>query len=751
MDITQIKKKLIMAGITVKSLNHRLAKLRRSPDAGTDVRVAASDTGVDVYIYDVIGVPFIQAQDLLCQVPSGASDIRVHINSPGGDVIEGFAIYNMLKNHKARVKVSVEGLAASCGALIAMAGDEIQMAPASFIMIHNPWAMISGDADGLRKEADLLDQISDAFAQVHHERTGQKKQTILNMMKAETWLSPDQALEFGFADIVAGEAVSTDPAGRFDLSIFNNLPDAMRMGLGKQPVRAGTQKHNTEENMNKKLRALLERLGLAKDSTEDQAWAFLAEMDLDAIEDPKEREDLVQAKKDGPTPQAPAAVITRQDLETTAQAAARAERERAATIRGDVAAAGMDTAFAQTLVDQGVSINAAREQIMAKMKTTNQPFGAGSIAVGQTDHDKFRAAVVDGLSFRTNARAEKPAPGFESFRSASIEYIARQCLERMGVSTTGLVTRDQVAREVLKRSAQGGGLSSDDFSSIFMDVANKSLQKAYTESPATWKPIATTVSASDFKTIYGVSLSEAPDLELITQNGEYTEGHLSDSQESYKVNSWGKMIYLTRVMIVNDDMRAFTRIPQLLGASARRKESDIVWGLITGNPLMADKTSLFHADHKNLAAGSDKGLVSTDTLSAGRKAMRLQTGMEGVKLDIRPAFIGVPVAQETQTDILLRSTALPNADMSSGVHNPWAGKLSPISEPRLDDHSEKAWYLFADPNQVDIVEVAYLDGKEMPYTEEQTLFERDAVGYKLRHDFGAGTMDFRGVYKNPGE
>ncbi len=146
----------------------RQAKLRLAEgENNTNFRVAAAGNTVDVYLYDVIGWPYIEAADLLYQIPRGASKINVHLNTPGGDVCEGMAIYNMLVDHKAEIVVIVDGLAASSGSLIAMAGDTIQMAKASFFMIHNPWSMLSGDAAELRKEATLLDQISDVFAEAY--------------------------------------------------------------------------------------------------------------------------------------------------------------------------------------------------------------------------------------------------------------------------------------------------------------------------------------------------------------------------------------------------------------------------------------------------------------------------------------------------------------------------------------------------------------------------------------------------------
>lgn len=518
--------------------------------------------------------------------------------------------------------------------------------------------------------------------------------------------------------------------------------------------------------MDKQVRAILERLGLSKDATDEQAWNYLANIDPNKIE-AKEEKRQVEAELEKVIPQGggqpaggnvpsgggqPSGSVVAGGAPDPAQAAreaVKAERQRASDIRHSVRLAGLDDSVAQELIDGDYSQDQARQAIFAKMEKSNPPIGAGRIQVGADETEKFRAAVVDGIGQRAGLRPEKPAPGAEDFRAASIENIARQCLERAGVDTRSMGSRDQIARAVLRQAS--GGFSTDDFSSIFMDVANKSLLKAFREAPNTWRPFVNIVSASDFKTQYGVSLSEAPDLDLVDENGEYKSGKMSDKQESYSVGTYGKILYLTRQMIVNDDMRAFTRVPQLMGAAARRKEGDLVWAKITGNPTMADGNALFSSSHNNLeGTTADKGLVDSDKLSAARADMRKQTGPGGATLDLQPRYLLVPVDQETSAEVLLRSTAMPQTQYSEGVHNPWANKLTPIAEPRLDSNSVTAWYLVADPAQIDTIEVAYLDGREEPYTEEEVQFERDAVGYKIRHDFGCGVMDHRGFFKNPG-
>lgn len=130
-------------------------------------------------------------------------DLTVHINSPGGDVFAGVAIYNALKDYsKGKVVVKVDGLAASIASVVAMAGDEIIMSPGSMMMIHNPWSIGVGSSDELRKAADTLDQIKDSILPIYTERSGMSEDEVKDLMDAETWMTAEKAVELGFADTV---------------------------------------------------------------------------------------------------------------------------------------------------------------------------------------------------------------------------------------------------------------------------------------------------------------------------------------------------------------------------------------------------------------------------------------------------------------------------------------------------------------------------------------------------------------------
>ena len=163
-----------------------------------------------------------------------AKSIRLRMNSPGGNVFDGIAIYNALKNHPATVNVEVDGLAASIASIIAMAGDSIHMAKNAFLMIHNAWALAIGDSEEMRKMADVLDKIDTTMMRTYAERTGATQRDIRQMMTDETWMTADEAKEMGFCDTV-GDPVEV--AASFDWSKFDykRVPENLRAGRPGKP------------------------------------------------------------------------------------------------------------------------------------------------------------------------------------------------------------------------------------------------------------------------------------------------------------------------------------------------------------------------------------------------------------------------------------------------------------------------------------------------------------------------------------
>lgn len=194
---------------------------------GKGVKIVNRGDEAEVFIYDIIdpffGIGAKQFADDLKEI-GDVKTINVRINSPGGDVFDGLAIFNQLDRHKARIVVDVDGLAASIASIIAMAGDEIRMAANSMMMIHDPWTIAVGNAVELRETADTLEQIGNQLVGTYARRTGTDSEQLETWMADETWFSAEEAKEHGFADTVIEPNAVAASVKDFDLSRFKNTP-----------------------------------------------------------------------------------------------------------------------------------------------------------------------------------------------------------------------------------------------------------------------------------------------------------------------------------------------------------------------------------------------------------------------------------------------------------------------------------------------------------------------------------------------
>lgn len=205
---------------------------------------AKSENVAEISIYDEIGGWGITAQRFakdLKALGDNLKQINLHIHSPGGDVFDGIAIYNLLKNHPANKTVYIDGLAASMASVIAMVGKTIIMPENAMMMIHKPWGIQGGDADDMRKYADLLDKVENTLIPAYAEKTGKTPEELAEMLSAETWLSAKECVEHGFADQLAEPLVAMVSINSHKLEDYKNMPETIKNMLLKPQGNAGSQ------------------------------------------------------------------------------------------------------------------------------------------------------------------------------------------------------------------------------------------------------------------------------------------------------------------------------------------------------------------------------------------------------------------------------------------------------------------------------------------------------------------------------
>ena len=179
--------------------------------------------------------------------------INLHINSPGGSVFEGIAIYNMLKQNSARINVYIDGLAASIASVIAMSGDAIFMPSNSMMMVHNPWVMAIGNASELRKQADDLDQITKSSVQTYLAKAGDKldEKTLTQLMDDETWLTAQEAVDYGLADEVMEPNKAVASINKQFVSRYRHVPEQLIKQAEHDDNKLNSGQNLEQEQLNK--------------------------------------------------------------------------------------------------------------------------------------------------------------------------------------------------------------------------------------------------------------------------------------------------------------------------------------------------------------------------------------------------------------------------------------------------------------------------------------------------------------------
>ena len=289
---------------------------------------------------------------------------------------------------------------------------------------------------------------------------------------------------------------------------------------------------------------------------------------------------------------------------------------------------------------------------------------------------------------------------------------------------------------------------------ILSNVANKMLLEGYNNIEDTWRKICKIASVNDFKEHSRYRMTGAFKFEQVGADGEIKHGKLDELKYGQKADTHGIMFALTRQMIINDDMGAFADIPRSIGMGAAEAIADAVWGLLLSNP-----NSFFSAGNKNYLTGVDTAL-SVESLTAAEVAFCEQTKPNGRPLGVNASLLLTPIAlkvaaQQLMSSLLLNETTTANKGKPSS--NPHVGKFEVVSSSYLSNtsftgNSSKAWYLFADPNRLPALEVAFLNGVDRP-TVEKTDADFNTLGIQFRGyiDFGVREQDFRGCVKVKGE
>ena len=410
-------------------------------------------------------------------------------------------------------------------------------------------------------------------------------------------------------------------------------------------------------------------------------------------------------------------------------------------IRSIARIAGLDQSWIDGQIDAAADADTARRAAFEALATRSAPAIRTEqvrIEMGDSQDDPAQRArqMGEALYARINPRHDLSEPA-RRYAYATPVDMARELLTLRGESTMALSPASLVTRALHTTS---------DFPIILGNTVGRVLRDAYQAAPSGIRRLGRQTSARDFRAVNKIMLGEAPLLEKLNEHGEIKAGTMAEAREAYKIETWAKKIGITRQVLVNDDLGAFADLARRMGQGAAETEARILVTLLEANsgngPTLSDSKALFHADHGNKAASG--AAISDTTLSAARLALRMQKGIDGRVIRVTPKNLLVPPALETVAEKWLATIA----PATAADVNPFSGAMSLVVEPRLT--SATRWYVTADPGEIDGLEFAYLSGNEGPQVESRSGWDVDGVEIRVILDFGAGFIDHRGWFQNPG-
>lgn len=701
-----------------------------------------------------------------------APELLVHINSYGGRIDEGLAIYNALRAYRGNVTTRVEGVAASIASVIMMGGSRVEIARGGMVMIHGAWQFAEGNSEDLKSAAEGLDKADQSLAEIYARKTGRPAAEELARIKAggDRWYTADEAVAEGYADAIydpdTQQASASEPLVCAALERYLPGAGAQASALRKRlhrsavPTAAAAATPPTEAFMN--LKKLAQTLGITVADDADDATVRAAICEHLALEPDATDEDITMAI----ATRAAEVIEPEDDAAAKAKAKSKAAARQAQPMLGRskqidqlfaiAAGATNDTAIkaqlntmkAHSLISDE-PMDEVRKKLMAHLSVPTTSVGGNSalsITGGDDQRDKRRAAGAIWLQARAGHKLggdDAKLLNGNPFRGMNFHDMARDCLEESGAYKRGMNRHDVIMAAITH--------STSDFPNIFENALHKTMLRGFELQKPTWPRFCKTSSLSDFRPHIRYRSGSIGDLEVRLANGEYKSVTLGDAErETIQAVARGGILNVSREMLVDDDMSVFTDAATMLGQSAARTLEKAVYALFALNggdgPTMGDGEPLFDPTHGNIAAVAAAPTVAS--FDAARVAMASQLDPSGNDyLDLSPTIWLGPMSLGG-TARVINGAEFDNDGTAFQKPNKVRNLLSDVIDtPRL---SGNAWYSLADPNVEPVFEVGFLDGQQAPQLAQEESFNQHGMKWRIVYEFGTAAVGYRGILRNAG-
>jgi len=316
------------------------------------------------------------------------------------------------------------------------------------------------------------------------------------------------------------------------------------------------------------------------------------------------------------------------------------------------------------------------------------------------------------------------------------------------VRLTGDATVGGVVSPALSMVREANEVTSGVLSNALVNSMHKRLVRDYRRQPQTWRKFCSVAPLKDLKAQHRVRLYDFSSLNLVAEGAAYTNLAWGAAKEVYTPEKRGNLVTVTRETILNDDLRAISRIPEALARAAYVTMSEFAYGLMTTNPTMNDGKKVFDDGSQTAHGNRGTAALSAVAVQAAMTTMMKQTTTAGKRLNLQPAYLLVPAELYFASRVIVESEFAPGSGNNDA--NVLRGGLEPVAVPQFVDVND--WYLVCEPAVSETVEIGFVGGREEPELLVQDLprygqaFTNDQIAFKVRWEFGGGWVDYRGAY-----
>lgn len=728
------------------------------------VEARAGRTGeADIHLHADIGMWGITSADFTrdFRALGPVSHINLHINSMGGDVFDGLAIYNLLNGEKgkgARVTTYVDGIAASIASIIAMAGDEILMPESAFLMVHDPSGVAVGKAEEMDAMAATMRDIKESLIRIYAKRTKREPDEIRELMAKETWMDGPRALAEGFASRLLDVESSIAACGRSDyVHNFGRVPERVRNALttkdettmsenaAADDTQAASRGEGTDSGENREVNVndIIDRIapqspGPQVHSRGDHpgSWQAPRASGDDLLPDPVAQEENRQLARQR---QYVSAVNKALDA---GRGLLLPDGTNLLDDAQQMITAGLDP---KDIPDALIKVFSRKQQQVAALGRISPSNSGARITHDYTDPCVIREQMSDAIAYpmlkALDPSHQLPNNGARKFLNYTATDLMRECVRNMFPrEDPRSMTRSRITDEAL-------GNTTSDFPNILGTSANKVFLGSYAVAETTFRMVAAQRNLPNFQPAYMIRSGDFPTIEALNEHGEITRGSMSESAEIAQLKSHGRTIGVTRQVLINDNLGAFTDMAAQAGRAVAVYENALVWAVVNANPtLTTPNAAMFSTTNANLTASGTA--ISATSLGVGRAMMRVQKSLDGRVMNVAPRILAVTAAKETLAEQILSPLYMPTS--AADVTTQSFRSLNLVVEPLLDANSTTAWYLFGNPAAGANLVYGYLSGNEGPRVRTNSPFNVDGLEFQVLIDFYAAAIDFRFGYKNVG-